>query len=53
MQKAYKICQQNKHPERYTALENVAEIYLKKSTQTAKGKDAQQSQQYKEQTLGY
>ncbi|MBN9412958.1 MAG: tetratricopeptide repeat protein [Candidatus Paracaedimonas acanthamoebae] len=48
--KALKAFKQNKHPEYYKALENLAEIYLKKSLQTA---EIKQSEQYKEKAKDY
>ncbi|MBL9029974.1 MAG: hypothetical protein JNK42_05860, partial [Caedimonas sp.] len=51
--KALKIFQESKHPESYACLENLAELYLRKSIQAANIKNISLSQKYKTQTIEY
>ena len=51
LRKSLEIFQQNKHPESYTALESLAELYLKKPMSKLVKKDTQQSQAFKGQAI--
>lgn len=51
--KALGIFQQKKHPESYTALEHLTDLYLKKSMQAANKGDMHQSQKFKIQAINY
>lgn len=51
LHKALNIFQKNKHPERYMCLENLSDLYLKKSI--SKKNDKKQCQFYREKAVGY
>jgi len=53
LNQALKIFEQNKHPESYTSLENLSDLYLKKSIDEINRKNIQQSNNYKEQAASY
>lgn len=53
LQKALEIFQQNKHPDNYTVLEILTELYLKKSKQAENKGNLQQSHTFKVQALTY
>ena len=53
LQNALKILQKNKHPNQYLILENLAEIYLKKSFIAKETNHTEQAQYLKKQAISY